>query len=105
MKEILSLDPSVKRITLVWAISLPMFFLFGWLVGYFFASDSIIGSDIGSIVGLSLGGAISGLGTALELRAKYPTIKTVHVIIICIGWALAMFIIANLQLGLDRAID
>jgi hypothetical protein len=89
-----STSPFIKRISLTWAISLPTCFILGWLAGYFLTSGSITGSDIGSLIGLVIGGALSGLGTALELRAKYPKIKVVHVICICVGWATAMFISA-----------
>jgi hypothetical protein len=87
-------SPFIKRISLIWAISLPICFILGWLAGYFLTSGSITGSDIGSLIGLAIGGALSGLGTALALRAKYPNVKVVHVICICVGWAIAMFIFA-----------
>lgn len=96
MIEAFSKSLFIRRISLKWAISLPTCYVLGWLTGYFLTSSSITGSEIGSVWGLALGGALSGLGTALELQAQYPKIKVVHVICICVGWGVAIFIVASL---------
>jgi hypothetical protein len=70
-----------------------------------FGSDAIVGSDIGAIVGLSLGGAVSGLVTGLALRDKYPEMKLGHILVITVGWAVAMFVVAELRYRVALAID
>ena len=100
--KIFHFDCSSKRLSFVWAFSLSACFLLFWLIGYFFATDSGSGTDIGSIVGLTLGGAIGGLGIALKLRAKLSGLNLISVIFISLGWALAMFTIAGLELVVFR---
>lgn len=95
----------VRRISLIWAISLPVCFILCWSIGYFYGSNAFDGSEIGTVVGFTLGGAIGGLGTALELRSKYSEINTKSVILMGIGWAMAMFTIAQIIMELGKTID
>ena len=93
------------RTAISWAIVLPLCYILSWAIGYTFGSDTITGPENGFMVGFAVGGAFCGLTVGLLLRNRFPPIDLRHVVIIVIGWAIAMFTVAVLIVDFARTID
>jgi len=95
-------DVSIGRIVLIWAVSLSVCYAVVELVGYLVTPNV---PKILSYIGLPLGGALSGLGTSLELQKEYPKIGKTFISVTSLGWAMAFLVIDLLQRGLSKIVD
>lgn len=96
---------SIRRITFAWGLGFPLCYLIGWSIGYTLIPNSAIGSDWGSIVGLSIGAGLSGLFTALEIQGRIKKNRLFSLVLVAFGWAIGFLLIGYFWLEIASIID
>ena len=82
---------SIRRLTIIWGLALPMWFLIGWSAGNFLDQYTAMGNQWCSVIGFCVGDGFGGVAITQEIYDG--NIRPLIIVGAFLGWAIGFLLI------------